>query len=393
MLNNLILSLDIFYLTPKFFISEKEKFRTIIGAIFSLFTLTSIICLSGYFLYQVFARTEVTVIGNNSYETKFSLNHTNLPFMFGLFDLLGNPMNYTSEVYYFDARYIKSETSEDFNEKGEKYLKNSIKSIPLELCDINKHFGNYTSYFKNIPNLNSWYCLIPNKNNLTIFGKQGGIDGSSIFEINLFKCKNTTKNKNRCIDKESINNIVENSFLTLGFLDFDIDHNNVYEPNRLNIKTQAQRLSSTLSRRYAMKKSNVKYVSDLGIFLESYVTKEFFIHESTDIGYDIFTENDSRGSQFAGIVIMLSGKTYEFSRNYTKIQNCLANIGGIIKGILTVVSFILSFITDKIFYTEFVNKICLNNLNNSNFCENKKKNHIKLINDTINPPINMFNNL
>jgi hypothetical protein len=95
-------------------------------------------------------------------------NLTKIPFMFSVFDVFGQHIP-SEGLFYIDVMY-----SELVVEKNISYVKNT--PIELEMCDKNKHLGQFSdmfpSFIKN--NLQIYYCLTPDFN-LTLFGNFGDV--------------------------------------------------------------------------------------------------------------------------------------------------------------------------------------------------------------------------
>jgi hypothetical protein len=93
--------------------------------------------------------------------------------------------------------------------------------IKMEKCGINKHFGKFKSYFEDVSDLKSRYC-VPKGNNLTLTGFYGDFErGNGFIMVYTNKCTNGTKiNDYRidCFDKDYINGYMEGTFLQMSYI-------------------------------------------------------------------------------------------------------------------------------------------------------------------------------
>lgn len=369
MINKLLLASDIYFIRPKLFIFHKENFSTLLGGLFSIITILSISSLSMYFVYQVLARTSTRVVFSQSSKYFNSFDHSSIPIMVGMFDALGSALKNPDSTYYVEGRY-----SSFINDpKTEKVIANFTK-IVFEKCDINKHFGDYADIFRKVPFFNDWYCFQPGKYNMSLFGKYGDLGGFSMLDIYFYKCKNATtgaisnstasnsvvtKNTNggpACLEKSNIDTIINTGVGSLMYIDYDIDHDNVEDPQTMILKNDLMTLSPYLFKRMMINKKNVKYRTDYGLFIESNRRLDFYQYDFSQTTYNL---NDINNLMYAQITLQTSGKTDLYSREYYKIQNCLADIGGIMKGIMTVFTVLLSLINDQFFFLSIINNLFL----------------------------------
>lgn len=396
-LSNLVLASDIFYTEPKIFIFKKKNLTTLIGGIFSIFTILSVLSLSIYFIYQVLARTTKNVIYSqlsNSKDSKdFILDHSEIPIMVGMFNISGQPLDNPDSIYNVEARYSHFDKVPDPKNSGNYKIQANFTNVILEKCDIDKHIGEtYRDYFKELPYQNKWYCFVPGKYDLSLYGKYGSLGGFSFLDFNFLKCKNTpsqeiktTANTNNmisnasaetniskkpsCMTQSTIDSVINQSVGVIAYVDYDLDHDDVFNPIKPILKTDVMTLSTYLFKRMMINKKSVKYKTDYGLIFNSIYQEDLFYQ--TDFSQTIYNENQNGSLLYSQITLLTSDKMDLYSRDYPKIQNCLANIGGIIKGIVTIVSISLSFITDKMFFLSIINQLFLTDNESIKLNQNK----------------------
>lgn len=206
-------------------------------------------------------------------------------------------------------------------------------------------------------------------------------NGSTISNIDILKnltnnTINDTKSNDKysnCLDKnEIIKDIGETIFyLRVAYIDFEIDHNNYFNPFKPYLKSDALMYTYKSKSRLFYYFKNIFYNTDVGEIDKNNILESTFVFDNYQITYpQTFTINES----FGVFSILISNKGDVFNKSFPKIQSLIANIGGIIKGVTLFFEIILHFISNKSLFIYLANyltdssdlKKCIN-INKQNF--------------------------
>lgn len=332
----------------------KEKHQTLIGSIIGLSAIGAIFSVSVIFIINFLQKTQLTIIYNDDSNVMPVNNITRMPFMFGLFDALGNPIN-DDKVYYFQMK--KFNYANAINADGQKRLTTTTQEIKISRCSESLNTKDYSEYFPT-SSLFHFFCLDQSVN-LTLWGKFGDTaNGFSMFQLYLNKCDNKTGGD--CMDSDVIDNMLDSVYVSLLFIDNEIDNYNVTHPYKHNEKGLVFSVSSLLLKRYYLKFQQVLYDTDMGIVFEDHETINFFTFNSYTSEVDLKSAGLLTSStNIAAFTFENSSSVAYYYRSYVKLQTVLANIGGVIKGITTISAFISSVFTRKLAYLDISNSTFL----------------------------------
>ena len=279
--------------------------------------------------------------------------------MFGMTNQAGSSLVNQERIFNFAAEFW--EYYQETNATTNKTILISKKtSLPVEKCDTNKSFGEYKDLYQDLSTLSSSYCITPGKHNVTLYGVFGQIKtGFSFINIYMNKCINGTdtsisSGRTDCYSQTDINKALSVVNFAYTFVDYDIDHENVSNPVTAVSRTELLALSSTIFTRILQYRKNVIYNSDYGFVFEDKETLKLSQHDTLSYSVDLRSQGVYPGS-FSSMGIFLSSKTDKYNRSYAKLQNLLANIGGIVKLVMNLAQIIVFLITRKIFYLSIIN--------------------------------------
>ena len=335
---------DIYSISPNLKIKGKEHYSYLLSLCLSMISIISILIISIYFTIVLFERRSLSVILQSDSLDFPVVNLTEFPMTIHLYNVLGKSIKDQDRIYYITAKFLKYQIA--FDENNLPYVNNTITDVKLEKCDLDKHFGQYKKYFLNSPDIDLKYCLPANSFNTTIFGKIGDFNtGFGFFQFFIHKCINGVGGRTNCYETEAINKILTAVQLAFDHLDYDANHNIAEDPRVLNIKTESFQVSSTVYKKINKYISPISYSTDYGYIFESLETIKFFQDEWHEVEQDLRKEGFLPGA-FSSLTLICSYKSQKYRRLYPKIQNLLANIGGVIEGI-TVSMHILNYMFSR----------------------------------------------
>jgi hypothetical protein len=325
---NFIIELDFLGPPPNLCILSKNRLKTKLGGILSILDVILISILSIYFIFGMLSRQHFNLITSSlsTNDTRYNLSH--FPLVYTPIDVNMNPFVDSSLVNFaFGSFEINSQTNH-----------NKITLKPATWCNIKQYPEETRKYFEDIPNLNSSFCM--NVTDVDFKGRDiyGGGDSYVVPNGNFFllgnKCVNSTTNPetNKCRPKEELEKRVANFYVKVSYLDFHIDHTQK-SPGQAFLATQMLWVSSTIYKVYSNKIKKVEYISDFGWIFEEKTIETFFQYSVPSESVDDKPNGIMPGNMFAYSFTTGADKVI-FYRNYQKAQDVLANVGGIMKGIM-----------------------------------------------------------
>jgi hypothetical protein len=318
--------------------------KTVFGGLMSLILiLFTLFCIS-YFGADIIQREKPISRFYKEFTNQSIVNFTDFPVIMILTSGTGNPVPNIERYLEIDAvYYILS-----YDEKAKVQVSNRY-SLFVEPCN-EKHYYKYKDLIErkdsNVP-LNVAYCINPYKVNYL----NGTInDNDYIYALNDFgnipsnfliarvhSCINTTANNNSCASESEI----DDSFFSAFYVDNYVNLNFYDVPNISFVNNYVQAITKGLCKGSHMKIKNTKILTDSGIILED--VSETSFHQLDTIYFDIL----SSGNNFLYLYIEATKMTDNYYRKYVKLQDLIANTGGLIKFLFTISSVILTVYTDK----------------------------------------------
>ena len=341
--------------------------KTFIGGLITITSiLFSIIC-SSYFILRLFLRKDLTVIYSNEIDPFVNITYSHkLPFLLRLTDTNSLPFEDDDKLYYITASIWHGGTNDTTISYSAK--QHSV-SFNIGKCDINKHFADeYKEMFKNWTELNTYYCIEPRNSSQTIYGLYGNLYPFSYYSFTVRQCINTTENNNSCYSYEEMKEKMMAPFLDVVFIDYTInslDKNNI---KQLIIRKERYELSTSVFKRIWLYFDNIKFIVDKGYIFSSDKVDFFHSYESikTDINLDSF------GNVISTLTVLNSIKRSIYNKQYTKAQDYLAIIGGLVK-IITVISNLLNYYNSQnSYYLKIIKDFIIENKISEKYILQKK---------------------
>jgi len=352
-MKKLILLTDFLGTAPNFKINSQSRYQTLFGGIISILTYMLILVAGGYFTDQLFNNKTKTITYNIVPSLNVIQNISNFPYMIMLQNNFFYPFDDQSRYYYIHSEIWETKQTK---EGGNSVVKTTRNVVKHEYCDLNKHFGEYKEYFKNVPYLEKHLCPVPGANNLTLYGVYGSNSDYSYFTHYISRCLNNTVfngNVTNCHEDAVIRKALENSFVSFKFLDMVLDHNDPINPGKFNLRSEALPVSSTIFKREWFVYRPVEYITDLGLVFEDYKNQSYFKVNPVRETVDLRTQGSIPGS-FAMVTSIMDSQYDSFSRSFMKAQQVLANLGGVIKGLAIIANIFTFIFVNEIYYFDLV---------------------------------------
>jgi len=347
-INKIVVYVDFISETPHILLDKSSRAKTIYGGILSTITVLLIFSAFITFALDLFNKNTKTMTYNLTPVTNVSYNYGQFPWMVALLD---NGLKLLPEDDRYYTFYADIWNFYPDNSTGSVVMGLKRTPVKTERCDIDKHFGNYKDYFKDVPYLNYHYCPVPNQN-ITLYGIYGSIKPYNFLDFWISTCVNDT-NRNNCYSKEVSKSRLVNTYISYQSLENFIDHSNLESPGQLILRSDILPVSSTIYKRDFFYIRNIEYRSDEGLIFSD--TKYYSYSQISNFREtaDLRPEGTVPGS-FALITIMMDSKVDDYLRRFSKFQEVLANLGGLFKG-LVVISYIVNFIFfNELYYLKLV---------------------------------------
>ena len=347
---------DILSSKPELRTSERfERFKTVYGGALTILMTALIIGASVSFGIEFLERKNSIITYN-----KIPADETNqaeigdFPYMVALLDnglkLLEDEdrwYSFLSETWDF---YPKNSSSGQI-EMGLKRIK-----INTERCNIDKHFGKYKELFKDVPYLEHHYCLIPGQN-VTAYGLYGSTKPNNFIDHWISTCVNDTAlNRTNCHSREESKARLVNTYISYVFLDIAIDHNDIQNPIKVILRSEILPVSSSIYKRIFFYLSSISYKTDYGFIFEDMKEEKVFQVSDSKENVDLRPEGTVPGS-FALITVLMAKYNNFYFRKYYKGQNFLADMGGIIKGLLLIGTFLNYLISEEFYFINLIESL------------------------------------
>jgi hypothetical protein len=319
-------NIDLLAYQPKILFKGRESMTSIYGAILTLLSFATIAGISLYFF--------ISMLSDKEYSINISVGKTlNNTMPLNQFPIMVRITNY-SEVKL-----------EDQDNKVNVTFRNGYgevnKPFPFR-CDINKHFGEEWRYlFKDISELDDYWCFDPA--DPSVFN----ITFKQEFWVDALKCKSEKNPTPYCggYTVDQVNLFLQTTYLHLYTVDFMIDNDDPENPFKPYLFYKKFPISSTLYKQYFLNRKIVEYRSERGLVFSDVKTMVQPVYDFVEWSGDL------RYNSKYGQLVMRMSDTYEVrTRNIFKLQNVLANIGGIAKFFLTIFSFFSGIINENFYY-------------------------------------------
>ena len=324
-MRSLIKKVDFFShkVTLTFNKNGETGYKTFLGGLITISSImVSIIC-SFYFIFRLLMRKDLTVILSNQINPFVNITYSHkLPFLLRLTDTNSLPFDDDDRLYYITGSVWHG---------GSNYSEVSSQhnvSFKIGKCDINKHFTEeYKNYFKNISDLNTYYCIEPRNSSQTIYGLYGNRYPFSYYSFTVRHCKNTTENNNSCYSYEQMKEKMMPPYLEVIFIDHTINSMKKENVKEIFIRKERYEISTVLYKRIWLYLDNVKYIIDNGYIFSHQIIEYFHTYETIRNDFNIF----EGAGVFVTLTVLNSIKSSIYNKQYTKAQDYLAIIGGLVK--------------------------------------------------------------
>ena len=373
---------EVDFLSHKVSLTINDKgdtaYKTFIGGIISILTvLLSIICCS-YFLIRMFKREDLSLIVSSQIDYYVNITDSHkLPFLFRLTDTNSIPYEEDEKLYYMTMSvWFGGSNDSSLAPTATQYR----HALNVSKCNLDIHFDSkFKELFKDIENLNTYYCIEPRNYSQTIYGFYGSYYPFSYYSFTMRYCSNTTQNNNSCYSISEIKEKFATPYLDLIFLDYTINSLNTKNVEQVSVRKERFELSAKLYKRIYLYLENIKYITDTGYIFTNNKMNSFYKYISSKVDTNVYDT-----PVIATLSVMNSINSSTYHRKYTKFQDYLATIGGIIKVISLLGNGLNYFNAENSYYLKIIKDFVIKN--NLHKIEKKKSNSKIIFKSKLNFP-------
>ena len=370
-----ITKLDFLSCSAKFTFNEsgETKYKTIIGGIISFLSIFGSCGLCIYFLLKFFDRNEASVV--HSTQTDIYINNTishKMPILLRLSDTNSKTFDNPEKIYNITLKVWHGGSNDSTT------LLQTYEDVEMEKCDINKHFnGEFKKIINDIDNINTYFCPIQRNYNQTLYGIYGSIYPFSYYSFTIRFCKNSTEN-NLCYPLEYSVNLLQESYLDVIIIDYTLDSLNIKNTGTMTLLKERFMISSTMFKRIWFYLENIKFLTDEGYIFQNYKINRF--HRYDSVRFDVDSRDTKTVYYFATLTILNTSQTSQYYKTYTKIQDYIPVMGGIIKAFTIIGTFLNYFNALNSYYFKLITDFMIDKNNDKIYKKLRNKTNISLIN-------------
>lgn len=341
-MKNTFIAIDIFGTLFNFTINKDLKYKTFLGAVFSTITFIVIIAACFFFGTDFYFRTNPKVISQITVPenyTKVSLTSKNFTISWRLEDNNGQEVEIPEGIIYSAISYSSMEA--DPLTKDLDYIQ-PPDLVPTRRCNETSN----NEKFNKEKNPNSWYCIDWGSGD-RFFG--GNWDGDFIyyFSVSLSFCKPDKEGHrtNVCSSFQKLKEFLNNPiFFSINFPSVYFDFTDYSEPLKVEYKNMYSRLNRNLIRTDTCYFNMPLINDDRGWIFTDFQYESSISLRNCERNYVLRFDYDYEGEDINDIlynidVYLDKGYPY-YIRSFMKIQDLSATVGGFVKVITMVFSFL-----------------------------------------------------
>jgi hypothetical protein len=347
-IKNFLLNMDIFGVEPKLNMQHSDKHNSTIGGFVSLAFLTTTILGILYFGQELVYKKEPSVIQKTAYDDnleRYNLTLDKFNFFVGISD--GKDYFNDPSVYKIDA-----ELAHYYRNSSDAEYSLTTTALKTESCQLQKHFFNFNDLYANNTLLPNFQCL--NNDEFTNLYLQSHVGESeyALIRLKVIACANSTASS-KCQSKDLIEQRLRDSYVYINFIDTVFNPKDFNTPQSYINRDITTKSSDKYLKQLSITFSNIDYITDSGILIESLL---YNTHLKFDNSNELLYVRDEQAPYFI-VEFKLSNIRYSIFRKYLKIQKFLSEIGGLIKGLMSILQMALILFSKTSYFTYLINDI------------------------------------
>ncbi len=368
---NCLIEIDFFGKFYYFTFNKETRFTSACGGILSMCVVLGFLIAMWFLGNEIIFKTTPTVVFNYNLDQVRYNRPLNVPFGFVIENIDGLVLDNYSRYFTFSAMYINFSKA-DYTKEFSIIRQN----IPMRPC-VSTDFSNDPIIQKSFNDNNLRYGFCLENLNQTIGGSWGSFWNFYV-NVTLEPCRNLTTNAQVCASEEEINTFIMGRQIQVSmyYEDMILTTTNNINPLTKYMKNDHHRIQLNTA------KINEYFLQDVSVRTDN----GWLVPSKSNLSTQIFTSrfqdfynnnNQYTDKKVIGAIsfnFFASEYTYEVLRSYLKIQDVLAQLGGILKVVFMAFEGFLYLV-----YSHKHEEILLRNFYNLKDPEKIKKNSLKTV--------------
>ena len=314
---------DFFSKRISFFFNEKEKVGTFFGFFLSILYILFTLAFFLIHIYYTIKRVNVRVYDSLEYSKdkipNISIKPNLINFAFGL-EVPETNTRFIDESIYSPKIYFYNKTKIN----GE-YKITEKRELEYEICQKESFGVDFKNILDETEFNNSYYLK---DNNISLFGGYN-YNRISYITINLYPCKNTTENKNKCKPQNVIDSYIKEGAFSIFTKDIGIDPNNFSYPVMPTIKYLHTTISKVINKEMNIYFRITEINTDVSLFSEKLKKEKYLKFSNEYESFYIRNESDFvNESEIISVNIQLDDTILTKKRSYGKMNEIFFILGG-----------------------------------------------------------------
>jgi hypothetical protein len=356
---------------PVLNIKGSPSSKTVFGGFLSFWVTLLLLAGSSYFLNLLFSRVNYAVIQTDEYNNEQFMNWTNYEFSVYVVNRVGAKIPNDYKIFNMTGGFYNYQKIK--NPDGTAGTRMSLEYFQMERCGLERNYPNSKDLWRDQKFINDSTCFPVGK--VLNASLPYGDDGFTQVGIWINKCQNSSLNNNSCLPMEDIDKTLNNVNVLVRYRNYYFNHVLQDDPGVPYVHTDAPAVSATVYKKIIYTFQNVDYDTDDGFFLPEYRKLKYSIYLTVRESMDLRSDTNIANS-FVLLNFNLGTMKKVIQKKYYKFQNMLADLGGLLKGVITIASLINTYLCDRVYFLQLINPV-INNLVENND-EKKKTNPTKV---------------
>ncbi|CAD8069848.1 unnamed protein product [Paramecium sonneborni] len=353
---NLVNSLDFFGQPPFFRILKRQKFNTVLGHILTILLL--IVC-GLYMYYQIqdllnHGTPNIIISETQPFNMPaFTLDPKNFTFVISITDI--SLMSLSTYKKHFDVVLTACNRTRFYNEtKQAQDVSLECRNIPLESCNLDKHFPqDYQKKFFQKFLLKNLFCInqtVSEENPPQLQGYSNS-DTFQFLQVLFMPCRNSSVYSG-CDSPEEIQTALKTGYYTIYMGDTLLKLDNPGRPYEEVISVQFSSFSSSQSKQIQSNFKMIETKTDIGLIRQDIQTELALLQSASK-------DFQSQYNQVSYIenLIFMEQRVGNYKRSYIKLQNILGNVGGLWQLVALTISTLVSPIVATLMNLQMANRL------------------------------------
>ena len=345
------------------------RYKTPVGGALTIIFILSSLALTITVLVWYFVQSPYSVIAYEEFNFYVSIDISDAPLLFSVYDDQGVPIELDERLFYFKATNIIREV---YEENENKVLKKYEKDLEIINCaEMKKRNETFLSQFDD-HNLTNYMCIVPGQN-LFLNGTRGEIR-YNYSGLRLYVKRCDPELRSDCYEKQlALEKSKDKSvYFTFVSPQFDFKQTDMNAVDEVNTVINTIPIIDTLYYYYRVAKTVISYDNGGLLLFNTYKNKTTFKIA------DYTSEQESRADEkmYGFLEFSSTGRINNVLRNRESIFNYIGIISGLINAIFIFLRCVVFLYYDKFMFLEVLSAFVQNGLKSGSLLLSNESEHI-----------------